>query len=110
EIDALIVDDEKRRVIIVQGKFYSSTAVDHQPLHEVLAAWLQIRNLPALQENCNEKLKVKLEAVSEALQDDYDVEFELVTTGVLTDAAQRDFALFNETIGEFEHPEADITL
>jgi hypothetical protein len=110
EIDAIIVDDDKRRVIVVQGKFYSSTAVDHQPLHEILAAWLQIRNLPALQENCNSKLKVKLEAVSEALQDDYDVEFELVTTGVLTDAAQRDFALFNETIGEFEHPEASITL
>jgi len=110
EIDAVIVDDDKRRVRIIQGKFYSSTAVDHAPLHEVLAAWLQIRNLPALQENCNNRLKIKLEAIAEALQDDYDVEFELVTTGVLTEQAQNDLAAFNETLSEFEHPEASITL
>jgi hypothetical protein len=48
-----------------------ATKVDHAPLHEVLAAWLHIQNLPVLQESVNQRLKVKLEAMSEALQDDY---------------------------------------
>lgn len=42
EIDAVLVDDEKRQVIVIQGKFYSTTAVDHEPIHEVLAAWLHM--------------------------------------------------------------------
>ncbi len=110
EIDAVIVDDEKRQVIVVQGKFFTTTKVDGGPLHEVLAAWLHIQNLPALQESANQRLKVKLEAVSEALQDDYEVVFELLTTGSLTDAASADLKSFTETIGEFEHPVDSITL
>lgn len=110
EIDAVIVDDEKRQVLIIQGKFYSSTSVDHAPLHEVLAAWLQIQNIPALQDNANDRLKVKLEAIAEALQEDYEVVLELVTTGILTDAAAKDLALFQDTISEFEHPASSITL
>src|SRR5947207_1959176 len=31
EIDAVIVDDDKRQIIIIQGKFYDSTSVDHEP-------------------------------------------------------------------------------
>lgn len=110
EIDGVIVDDEKRQIVVFQGKFFSTTSVDHEPLHEILAAWLQIQNLPALQENANHKLKVKLEAVSEALQDDYEVVFELVTTGKLTDSAKRDLAAFQAKIGEFEHPQSSIML
>ncbi len=110
EIDAVIVDDDKRQVIVLQGKFYDSTSVDHEPLHEVLSSWHYIRNLPALQENANTKLKVKLEAVAEGLADDYDVVFELVTTGVLTDAARRDLVVFQEAIAEHEHPEATLIL
>jgi len=110
EIDAVIVDDDKRQVVIIQGKFYRSTSVDHEPLHEVLASWHYIRDLPALQENANAKLKVKLEAVSEALHDDYDVVFELVTTGRLTADAQDDLAVFQEAMAEEEHPEASLTL
>lgn len=55
EFDAIIVDDEKRQIIIIQSKFYAGS-VDHQPLQEILATWLQIQNLPALQANCNAKL------------------------------------------------------
>ena len=110
QIDAVIVDDEKRHILIIQGKFFSSTSVDHEPLHEVLAAWLYIQNLSALQENGNDKLKVKLEAVEEALRDDYDVVFELITTGKLTEAARVDLEAFQTAISDFEHPEASITL
>jgi hypothetical protein len=110
EIDAVIVDDDKRQVIIIQGKFYGSTSVDHEPLHEVLASWEYVRNPQALQENANAKLKVKLEAVVEALHDDYDLVFELVTTGLLTDSAQRDLKVFQDAIAEYEHPDASLIL
>jgi hypothetical protein len=109
EFDAVIVDDEKRQIVIVQSKFYTGS-VDHQPLQEVLAAWLQIQNLPALQASCNSKLQIKLEAVSTALEDGYEVVFELVTTGELTVDAKNDLAAFQSTIAELEHPEASLTL
>lgn len=110
EIDAVIVDDEKRKVFIFQGKFFTSTTVDGGPIQEILAAWLRIQDLPSLQEAANEKLRPKLEAVAEALKDDYEVVFELVTTGTLTDAATGDLDAFQNTITEFEHPESSITL
>ena len=110
QIDAVIVDDERRAISIIQGKFFSSCTVDHEPLHEILAAWLQIRNLSTLQENGNNRLKVKLAAIAEALEDDYVVEFELVTTGSLSQAARDDLAAFQDSIGEFENPEASVTL
>ena len=84
--------------------------MDHQPLQEILAAWLQIQNLPALQASCNGKLQIKLEAVAAALEDGYEVVFELVTTGQLTSYAKNDLFAFQTTIGEFEHPEASLTV
>jgi hypothetical protein len=109
EFDAVIVDDEKQQIVIIQSKFYAGS-VDHQPLQEVLAAWLQIQNLPALQASCNSKLQIKLEAVSTALVDGYEAVFELVTTGELTADAKNDLAAFQSTIADFEHPEASLTL
>jgi hypothetical protein len=52
EFDAIIVEDEERQIIIIQSKFFGG-AVDHQALQEILATWLQIQNLSALQANCN---------------------------------------------------------
>ena len=109
EFDAVIVDDEKRQIVIVQSKFYMGS-VDHQPLHEILAAWLQIQNLPALQARCNPKLQIKLEAVAAALEDGYEIVFELVTTGQLTADAKNDLATFQSIIADFEHPEASLTI
>jgi hypothetical protein len=76
---------------------------------EVWPPWLQIQNLPALQASCNGKLQIKLEAVSAALEDGYEVVFELVTTGTLTADAKNDLAAFQSTIAEFERPEASLT-
>ncbi len=109
EIDAVVIDDELRRVLIIQGKFYQGT-VDHQPLQEVLSAWLQIKDLNALQQNANAKVKVKLAEVAEALEDDYDIEFELVTTGTLTESAKQDLENFQNLIGSFEQMQATLTL
>jgi hypothetical protein len=109
EIDAVIVDEEKRQIIIIQSKFFAGP-VDHQPLQEVLSTWLQIKNLAALQENCNSRLQVKLETVAAALAEEYEVIFELVTTGKLTADAQNDLALFVSGVSELEHPEVSLTL
>ena len=90
QMDAIVIDDEDRRVVILQGKFIGESKVDGEPLREVLSAWVRLQDLPALQKDCNDRLKQKLEAVRRALDDEYRVDFELLTTGVLTNAAQSD--------------------
>jgi AIPR protein len=100
QIDAVIVDDDERRVIILQGKFIGAGSVDGEPLREVLGAWMRLQDLGALQKDCNEKLKQKLEAVRRALDDEYRMDFELVTTGALTDAAKADLKAFTEKLDE----------
>ena len=39
QIDAVVVDDDERRILIVQGKFLDGTNMDGEPLREVLSAW-----------------------------------------------------------------------
>mgnify|MGYP001577568294 FL=1 len=110
QIDALIVDDDERRVLIIQGKFITAGQVDGEPLREVLAAWLRLQDLSSLQQDCNEKLKQKLEAVRRALDDEYSVDFELLTTGTLTDAAQADLKAFSEKLEESDDFTANLYL
>jgi len=110
QIDAVVIDDEQRRIVILQGKFYGATLVDAEPLQEILAAWAQIKNLSRLEESANDRLRMKLLEIREALDDDYEVEFELVTTGSLTAAAEADLGSFQETLAGFEHPACALTL
>ena len=100
QIDAIVIDDEKSTVYVVQGKFYSGGSVDAEPLREVLSAWIQIHNLVHLQEVGNTKLKRKLSEVATALEDDYEVEFELITTSGLTSSANDDLAHFQQQLAE----------
>ena len=58
------------------------------PLCEVTSSWIQIKNLAKLQETANEKLQVKISEIATALEDDYKVCFELITTSGLTDSAK----------------------
>jgi hypothetical protein len=102
QIDAVVVDDEESRILIIQGKFIAASLVDGEPLREVLAAWIRLQDLSALQRDCNEKLKVKLEAVRKALDEDYRVDFELITTGVLTDGAKADLKAYSDKFEESE--------
>ena len=57
KIDAIVIDDENRNVIIIQGKFYNSDSIDSEPLSEILSAWVSIQDLHALQTNGNNKIK-----------------------------------------------------
>jgi hypothetical protein len=102
QIDAVIVDDVEQRVIIVQGKFIGERQVDAEPLREVLAAWVRLQDLASLQKDCNERLKKKIEAIRVALEEDYRVDFELLTTGNLTEAAQADLSAYADRFSEFD--------
>jgi hypothetical protein len=99
QIDAIVIDDDKSTVFVIQSKFLGATTVDAEPLREVLSAWLQLRDLARLQEVGNNKLCRKLSEVSHALEDDYDISFELLTTAMLTASAQTDLATFQAQTG-----------
>ncbi len=100
QIDAIFVDDDRATIFVVQGKFIGGATVDAEPLREVLSAWIQMRDLARLQEVGNNKLKQKLSEVARALEDEYEVCFELITTAGLTDSAQKDLATFQEQLAE----------
>ena len=66
--------------------------------------------MDSLQKDCNERLKKKIEAVRRALDEDYRVEFELLTTGSLTKAAEKDLKTFTEQLAEFDDFSASLHL
>lgn len=100
QIDALFVDDDKSTVFVIQGKFLGAQLVDAEPLREVLSSWIQMRDLVRLQEVGNQKLKRKLSEVARALEDDYEVCFELITTAELTESAKQDLSTFQEQLAD----------
>lgn len=110
QIDAIYIDDQTSTIYIIQGKFYGGDTVDAEPLREVLSSWIQIRNLSLLQDSANDKLKVKINEMSTALDDDYEICFELITTSELTEAAKKDLASFQKTLSESETLSANLVL
>ena len=110
QIDAVYIDNQSSTIYIIQGKFYSGDTVDAEPLREVLASWIQIKNLESLQEGANQKLKIKINEISSALEDDYDICFELITTSMLTESAKNDLAIFERELVEDESITASISV
>lgn len=110
QIDAVFVDDDRGAVFVIQGKFVGQPTLDAEPLREVLSAWIQLRELCRLQQVCNNKLKQKLSEVARALEDDYEICFELITTARLTDSAQKDFAFFQEQLTKRDDFQASVSL
>lgn len=110
QIDALVIDEDGRRIIVVQGKFFTTGSIDGAVLREVLGAWVRFHDLAALQKDANERLRERLEAVRKALEDEYEVEFEILTTGELTSAAADDFVAFQRQIEQTEDFDASVTL
>jgi len=101
QIDAIYIDNEKSTIFIIQGKFINNDLIDAEPLREVLSSWAQIKDLIKLQEVANNKLKRKLSEISRALEDDYEIVFELITTSSLTEVANQDLAIFQQRLAEF---------
>ncbi|MCL2874365.1 MAG: AIPR family protein [Defluviitaleaceae bacterium] len=110
QIDAIYIDDASSMIYIIQGKFIGSNQVDAEPLREVLSSWVRIKNLVTLQEDANNKLKQKLIDLSDALQDDYDISFELITTSTLTPSAHSDFVRFQEELTNSDELSATIQI
>lgn len=110
QIDAIVIDDDAQAVYVIQGKFIGTGAVDAEPLREVLSSWVQLKDLSKLQENANARLKQRLTDLSVALEDGYDIHFELITTGELTSAARTDFAAFQRELAEADDLPATMTL
>ena len=110
QIDAVYIDDQASTIYIIQGKYYSGESVDAEPVREVLSSWMQIKDLDKLQEEANNKLKIKISDISSALQDDYEIIFELITTSTLTPAAAKDFEVFNNRLSEDENLSASMVL
>ena len=110
QIDAIFIDDNNNTAFIVQGKFVGKNSVDAEPLREVLSSWLYLKEPEKLQENSSSKLKQKLPELCQAIDDDYDIEFELITTSALTKEAKKDFDLFNEKIIEDQDFSASVKI
>ena len=111
QIDAIVVEDgEDRRIRVLQGKFVKPEGIDAAPLREVLSAWTRLKNLPKLQLECSGRLAERLETMRLPLEEGYDVQFELLTTGTLTPAASRDFDAFKQEMAENADFSASLTL
>lgn len=110
QIDAVYIDDQSSTIYIIQGKFYHGDTVDAEPLREVTTSWIQIKNLAKLQEAANEKLQAKISEIATALEDDYEVCFELITTSSLTDSAMSDLAAFQAELAESDILSANLIL
>lgn len=110
QFDAIYIDEVNSTIHVIQGKYYKDRAVDAEPIREVLSSWEQLKNISRLQENANEKLKQKLSEVSAALEEDYDIEFELLIPSYLTDAAKDDLKLFQERISTSDDLNASFSL
>lgn len=111
QIDAIIIDDDNSLIRIIQGKFIQNGAVDAEPLREVLSSWIQIKDLARLQNVANPKLQRKLSELAAAIDEDYEISFELITTGTLTKSAQADLETFQRQLvklGENDDFEATI--
>ena len=110
QIDAIVVDDNSATVYIIQGKFIGANSVDAEPLREVLSSWVQLKDLVKLQEGGNEKLKQRLVDISKALEDEYEVVFELITTANLTESALKDLKRFQEELAKNEELTASLNI
>jgi len=110
QIDAVYIDDVNSVIHIIQGKFYRTSLVDAEPLREVLSAWMQLKNISKMQENANSILKQKLYEISNAIDEEYDIDFELLIPTGLTDSAKNDLKIFQEQITTSEDFSATLSI
>lgn len=110
QIDAVYIDNQACTIYIIQGKFYGGDTVGAEPLREVLSSWIQIQNLAHLQDGANHNLQVKISEIATALEDDYEVCFELIMTSALTDFAKRDLEVFQKNLSDNEAISANLIL
>ena len=99
QIDAVYINEQEQTIYIVQGKFVQKGKLDSKPLMEIHSAWLQLKDPQHLQENANDALAGKVNAISQCLDEGYDICFELITNSELSKQAQKDLEIYRR---EFE--------
>ena len=110
QIDAVYINNQDSTIYIIQGKFMSGEYIDAEPVREVLSSWILVQDLNQLQDVANSKLKVKINEISAALDDDYEICFELITTAKLTDQAQMDADAFSKKLSDSEEMNANFVV
>ena len=110
QIDAVYINNQDSTIYIIQGKFMSGEYIDAEPVREVLSSWILVQDLDQLQDAANLKLKVKIKEISAALDDDYEICFELITTAKLTDQAQMDADAFSKKLSDSEELNANFVV
>lgn len=110
QIDAVYINNQDSTIYIIQGKFMSGEYIDAEPVREVLSSWILVQDLNRLQDAANLKLKVKINEISAALDDDYEICFELITTAKLTDQAQMDADAFSKKLSDSEEMNANFVV
>lgn len=109
KIDAVFIDDDNSIIHIIQGKFYSGS-INGEPVQECNALFSNLKDLEALQANGNDLIKRKVSEISIALEDEYKISIELITTGNLTNSALADFNLYKQQISEQDELPAELIL
>lgn len=109
QIDAIYIDESACVAYVIQGKYYSGS-IDGEPIRETLGSWALLSNLEALQDDANDRLKQRLVDLSDAMADNYDICFELLTTGTLTDSARSDLSAFQDRVAESDDYTASLVL
>lgn len=109
KIDAVFIDDDNSIIHIIQGKFYSGS-INGEPVQECNALFSNLKDLDALQVNGNDIIKRKVSEISTALEDEYKISIELITTGYLTNSALADFNLYKQQISEQDELPAELLL
>lgn len=103
QIDAVFIDEDNQKIYIIQSKFYTGSSIGSAPVREMQSVWRQFSDINKMQENANEKLKIKLAEVATALEEDsYSICLLLLTTSNFSDEAKKDIAFFQKDISENE--------
>jgi len=103
QIDAVFIDDDSEKIHIIQGKYYAGDSINGEPVREVIAVHSKLSDIKTLQKDCNPKLAAKLSEVAQALEDNYSISYELITTSKFTEDAQNDIIAFQKQLTEEEN-------
>lgn len=112
QIDAVYIDDDNEKIHIIQGKFYTGDSVNGEPVREVITVHSKLADIKTLQQDCNAKLAAKLSEVSQALEDNYAISYELITTSKFTEDAHNDIVAFQKQLADEDnhHFDAELTV
>ena len=84
QIDAVYICEDEQKIYIIQGKFFQNGKVGIEALNDIYLAWTHLKNLQNVQENANNRLAGKAGAIFDALNQGYDLCFELIITPELS--------------------------